>query len=211
MSASGQTQHLHLSQYAETDRPSYIDDYTDDMQRIDAGFNLAQSNALQALGKVAALSEMIPDPPVCVILSFGTGANPSQTGVVTQIYQRTQQDQVAETETHDIEVLKEGLYLVTLSTSVLPESAAGICAYSSAYGGKAGQAIVATYANVHTQYEEVSVGTAGATGVLSLPEYGAIYVETVDSEIRSATDSRAADTQYTAIMTIQRITKYLPQ
>lgn len=54
MSASGQTSHLHLSQYVETDRPSYIDDYSDDMQRIDTGFNLAQNNALMALQRSAS-------------------------------------------------------------------------------------------------------------------------------------------------------------
>ena len=45
MSASGSTPHLHLSQYNDTDHPSYVSDYTEDMGRIDTGFNLA---ALQA-------------------------------------------------------------------------------------------------------------------------------------------------------------------
>lgn len=55
MSASGSTPHLHLSQYGDTDHPSYVGDYTEDMGRIDAGFNLAQTNALSALNRVAAL------------------------------------------------------------------------------------------------------------------------------------------------------------
>jgi hypothetical protein len=59
MSASGSTPHLHLSQYDTNDRPSYISDYTDDMGRIDTGFNLAQTNALTALNRVAALEQSI--------------------------------------------------------------------------------------------------------------------------------------------------------
>lgn len=57
MSASGSTPHLHLSQYNDTDHPSYVGDYTQDMGRIDTGFNLAQTNALNALNRVAALEE----------------------------------------------------------------------------------------------------------------------------------------------------------
>lgn len=57
MSASGRTPHLHLSQYNDTDHPSYVSDYTDDMGRIDTGFNLAQTNALNALNRVAALEQ----------------------------------------------------------------------------------------------------------------------------------------------------------
>lgn len=59
MSASGSTPHLHLSQYNDTDHPSYVGDYTDDMGRIDTGFNLAQTNALNALNRVAALERSI--------------------------------------------------------------------------------------------------------------------------------------------------------
>lgn len=59
MSASGRTPHLHLSQYNDTDHPSYVSDYTDDMGRIDTGFNLAQTNALTALNRVAALEQSI--------------------------------------------------------------------------------------------------------------------------------------------------------
>lgn len=59
MSASGSTPHLHLSQYNDTDHPSYVSDYTDDMGRIDTGFNLAQTNALTALNRVAALEQSI--------------------------------------------------------------------------------------------------------------------------------------------------------
>jgi len=59
MSASGSTPHLHLSQYNADDRPSYVSDYTDDMSRIDTGFNLAQTNALTALNRVAALEQSI--------------------------------------------------------------------------------------------------------------------------------------------------------
>lgn len=59
MSASGRTPHLHLSQYNDTDHPSYVDDYTEDMGRIDTGFNLAQTNALTALNRVAALEQGI--------------------------------------------------------------------------------------------------------------------------------------------------------
>ena len=59
MSASGRTPHLHLSQYGDTDHPSYVGDYTEDMGRIDAGFNLAQTNALTALNRVAALERDI--------------------------------------------------------------------------------------------------------------------------------------------------------
>ena len=59
MSASGSTPHLHLSQYDDTDHPSYVSDYTEDMGRIDAGFNLAQSNALAALNRVAALEQSV--------------------------------------------------------------------------------------------------------------------------------------------------------
>lgn len=59
MSASGSTPHLHLSQYDDTDRPSYVSDYTEDMGRIDTGFNLAQTNALTALNRVAALEQSI--------------------------------------------------------------------------------------------------------------------------------------------------------
>lgn len=57
MSASGSTPHLHLSQYNDTDHPSYVGDYTQDMGRIDTGFNLAQTNALNALNRVAALEK----------------------------------------------------------------------------------------------------------------------------------------------------------
>lgn len=57
MSASGRTPHLHLSQYSDTDHPSYVSDYTEDMGRIDTGFNLAQTNALSALNRVAALEQ----------------------------------------------------------------------------------------------------------------------------------------------------------
>lgn len=57
MSASGRTPHLHLSQYDDTDHPSYVSDYTEDMGRIDTGFNLAQTNALNALNRVAALEQ----------------------------------------------------------------------------------------------------------------------------------------------------------
>lgn len=57
MSASGRTPHLHLSQYNDTDHPSYVSDYTEDMGRIDTGFNLAQTNALTALNRVAALEQ----------------------------------------------------------------------------------------------------------------------------------------------------------
>lgn len=57
MSASGRTPHLHLSQYGDTDHPSYVSDYTEDMGRIDTGFNLAQTNALTALNRVAALEQ----------------------------------------------------------------------------------------------------------------------------------------------------------
>lgn len=57
MSASGRTPHLHLSQYSDTDHPSYVTDYTEDMGRIDTGFNLAQTNALTALNRVAALEQ----------------------------------------------------------------------------------------------------------------------------------------------------------
>lgn len=59
MSASGSTPHLHLSQYSDTDHPSYVSDYTEDMGRIDTGFNLAQTNALTALNRVAALEQGI--------------------------------------------------------------------------------------------------------------------------------------------------------
>lgn len=59
MSASGSTPHLHLSQYNDTDHPSYVGDYTQDMGRIDTGFNLAQTNALNALNRVAALEKSI--------------------------------------------------------------------------------------------------------------------------------------------------------
>ena len=59
MSASGSTPHLHLSQYDAGDRPSYVSDYTEDMGRIDTGFNLAQTNALTALNRVAALEQSI--------------------------------------------------------------------------------------------------------------------------------------------------------
>ena len=59
MSASGSTPHLHLSQYTDTDHPSYVSDYTEDMGRIDTGFNLAQTNALTALNRVAALEQSI--------------------------------------------------------------------------------------------------------------------------------------------------------
>ena len=59
MSASGRTPHLHLSQYNDTDHPSYVSDYTEDMGRIDTGFNLAQTNALTALNRVAALEQGI--------------------------------------------------------------------------------------------------------------------------------------------------------
>ena len=59
MSASGRTPHLHLSQYNDTDHPSYVSDYTEDMGRIDTGFNLAQTNALNALNRVAALEQSI--------------------------------------------------------------------------------------------------------------------------------------------------------
>lgn len=59
MSASGSTPHLHLSQYNDTDHPSYVGDYTEDMGRIDTGFNLAQTNALTALNRVAALEQGI--------------------------------------------------------------------------------------------------------------------------------------------------------
>lgn len=59
MSASGSTPHLHLSQYNDTDHPSYVGDYTQDMGRIDTGFNLAQTNALNALNRVAALEKGI--------------------------------------------------------------------------------------------------------------------------------------------------------
>ena len=59
MSASGVTPHLHLSQYGDTDHPSYVSDYTEDMGRIDTGFNLAQTNALNALNRVAALERII--------------------------------------------------------------------------------------------------------------------------------------------------------
>lgn len=59
MSASGSTPHLHLSQYNDTDHPSYVSDYTEDMGRIDTGFNLAQTNALTALNRVAALEQSI--------------------------------------------------------------------------------------------------------------------------------------------------------
>ena len=59
MSASGSTPHLHLSQYLDTDHPSYVSDYTGDMSRIDTGFNLAQTNALTALNRVAALEQSI--------------------------------------------------------------------------------------------------------------------------------------------------------
>lgn len=59
MSASGRTPHLHLSQYDDTDHPSYVGDYTEDMGRIDTGFNLAQTNALNALNRVAALERGI--------------------------------------------------------------------------------------------------------------------------------------------------------
>lgn len=59
MSASGRTPHLHLSQYGDTDHPSYVSDYTEDMGRIDTGFNLAQTNALTALNRVAALEQGI--------------------------------------------------------------------------------------------------------------------------------------------------------
>lgn len=59
MSASGRTPHLHLSQYSDTDHPSYVSDYTEDMGRIDTGFNLAQTNALTALNRVAALEQGI--------------------------------------------------------------------------------------------------------------------------------------------------------
>lgn len=65
MSASGSTPHLHLSQYNDTDHPSYVSDYTEDMGRIDTGFNLAQTNALTALNRVAALEQGIgPAGPV---------------------------------------------------------------------------------------------------------------------------------------------------
>lgn len=59
MGASGSTPHLHLSQYDDTDHPSYVSDYTEDMGRIDTGFNLAQTNALTALNRVAALEQGI--------------------------------------------------------------------------------------------------------------------------------------------------------
>ena len=59
MSASGSTPHLHLSQYDDTDHPSYVSDYTEDMSRIDTGFNLAQSNALTALNRVATLEQSV--------------------------------------------------------------------------------------------------------------------------------------------------------
>lgn len=59
MSASGRTPHLHLSQYSDTDHPSYVSDYTEDMGRIDTGFNLAQTNALTALNRVAALEQSV--------------------------------------------------------------------------------------------------------------------------------------------------------
>ena len=59
MSASGSTPHLHLSQYSDTDHPSYVSDYTEDMGRIDTGFNLAQTNALTALNRVAALEQSV--------------------------------------------------------------------------------------------------------------------------------------------------------
>lgn len=59
MSASGSTPHLHLSQYNGADHPSYVSDYTEDMGRIDTGFNLAQTNALSALNRVAALEQSI--------------------------------------------------------------------------------------------------------------------------------------------------------
>lgn len=59
MSASGSTPHLHLSQYGDTDHPSYVSDYTEDMGRIDTGFNLAQTNALSALNRVAALEQSV--------------------------------------------------------------------------------------------------------------------------------------------------------
>ena len=59
MSASGSTPHLHLSQYTDTDHPSYVSDYTQDMGRIDTGFNLAQTNALTALNRVAALEQSV--------------------------------------------------------------------------------------------------------------------------------------------------------
>ena len=59
MSASGSTPHLHLSQYNDNDHPSYVSDYTEDMGRIDTGFNLAQTNALTALNRVAALEQSV--------------------------------------------------------------------------------------------------------------------------------------------------------
>lgn len=57
MSASGHTPHLHLSQYVAGDRPSYVSDYSDDMSRIDTGFNLAQTNALTALTRIESLAQ----------------------------------------------------------------------------------------------------------------------------------------------------------
>lgn len=80
MSASGSTPHLHLSQYNDTDHPSYVGDYTQDMGRIDTGFNLAQTNALNALNRVAALEKSIGQAGAVGQTAMLQGKNPD-TGV----------------------------------------------------------------------------------------------------------------------------------
>lgn len=213
MSASRQTQHLHLSQYAEVDRPSYIDDYTSDMQRIDSGFNLAQSNALQALSKVTSLSHRVDgmevlDPTVCIQMSFGSSKFPSQAGSIVQVHQREQHDQVSVNEDEGITVLKEGTYLASLSTSVLPEGLVGIYIYTANHYNRPGRAMYVPHVTAKADLAGVTIDSAYGTGLLSLSADDTIYVEKAANPEATTQTEGDNDIQYTGILTLQRISDF---
>lgn len=77
MTATNHTEHYALSQYVESDRPSYTGDYNSDMSKIDAAIHAAaQSGGMTAVAHTKDLTgDGTTDSPLGVI--SGTAINPT--------------------------------------------------------------------------------------------------------------------------------------
>lgn len=61
MTATNHTEHYELSQYTESDRPTYTGDYNGDMSKIDAAIHAAAQNVSTLTQRIATLESQVAE------------------------------------------------------------------------------------------------------------------------------------------------------
>ena len=103
MAASGNTPHYNLSQFGPDDRPSWIDDYNQDMQTIDTALN----NGNQA------------EPLLCTTqVGYGGSFTTSMTTPYRAAFFTHKGNMAVDYNTHTIPITKSGYYMVSGYASV---------------------------------------------------------------------------------------------